>query len=91
MAIPGIETKIFVMKLSRIVTKIWILSVTFRRLTWECIDVNDSVLASLVVDDDVNPKERYSQGLSQASADHLNDVVTWHLGLPFQIVPLESK
>lgn len=32
--------------------------------TWKRIDVDDGVLAGLVVDDDVNPEQRNAEGFS---------------------------
>lgn len=32
--------------------------------TWECVDIDDGVLAGLVVDNDVNSEQRNAEGLS---------------------------
>ena len=57
-------------------------------LTWECIYINDRMLPSLIVNDDINSKEGNSQSLSQRLRDFPDDVVVWPLKYSFDFIQL---
>lgn len=46
-------------------------------LTGEGVDVDDSMLPGLVVDDDVDPEERDAQRLPQGPGELPDDLITW--------------
>lgn len=52
----------------------------------ESIDVNDRMLACLVVDDNVDAKERHSQSLSQRPGQLPNNIIVGWLGHTLYII-----
>lgn len=59
--------------------------------TRECIDVNDCVLARLVVNDDVNAEERNPQRFPQGFTKLPDDIIIRWLGYTFHIVSLLKR
>lgn len=57
-------------------------------LTWECIYINDCMLPSLIVNDDINAKKGNSQSLPQSLRDFPDDVVIWPLKYSFDFIQL---
>lgn len=53
-------------------------NISFRKeedQTWKCINVDDGMLACEVVDYDVDPEKRHTEGLSQATRNLLNYII----------------
>lgn len=59
--------------------------------TRECIDVNDCVLACLVVDNNVNAEERNPQRFPQGFTKLPDDIIVRWLGYTFHIVSLLKR
>lgn len=58
------------------------------RPTRKCVDVDDGVLARLVVDDDVDPKQGHAQSLPQRAGQFPDDVITRRLGHSLDVFSL---
>lgn len=52
----------------------------------ECIDINDGVLACLVVDDNINAKQGHAQRLTQRPGQLSDDIITGRLRHSFQVL-----
>lgn len=56
--------------------------------TWECIDVNDGVLACLIVDDYIDAKQGHAQCFSQWPGQFSDDIITGWLRHSLHILSL---
>lgn len=59
-------------------------------LTWEGVDVDNSVLPRLVIDDDVDPKQRHTQRLPKGPGQLPDDLVTRPLKHALDLVQLPT-
>lgn len=59
--------------------------------TRECVDVDDGMLARLVVDDDVDAKQGHAQGLPQRAGQLPDDVIIRRLRHSLDVLSLKKN